>query len=167
VKTLCALIASSAACVLLGCDATLRNVPSKALAGSNAPPDGVPWVESRRYDVYLYQGGPNGGQLLFHDRLALGDRLNGAAIDDGRPKWEVNYDAGPMSNASIEIEFHENGSLKKAAITTNPKSAAVVEAGTAALSVQDEIEKKELERLKRKKDLQDAKDALNKKPSSE
>ena len=41
----------------------------------------------------------------------------------------TNYRSGPFSDASLEIEFHGNGSLKKLDLSADNKPSQVIEDG--------------------------------------
>lgn len=115
---------------------------------------GIPWVEPRLYDVYVIRKNELGQiEVLSFSRHALVDRVNGAPLE-GHDIWEVNYSAGPFSDASLELEMDANGSLKKATLksTSAPLSQAA-DAAKSAVSVEEEIEKQRHAELKRRKEM--------------
>jgi hypothetical protein len=77
--------------LVLGCSATLR---SELL--SNSPPaklKGVPWVEPRVYEVFVYQQTKKGADapLVYYARHALTDKVNDLPLKDHRI-WVINPD---------------------------------------------------------------------------
>lgn len=130
-------------------------------------PQGVPWVESREYDVFVYTFKKDSKDnsykpvKLHYGRYALGDKVNGKIIDNKRAKWTTNYKGQIFSDGGISLAFHENGSLKEAKISSAPgieKGTKIVGQG---LNVVDEIEKKELDRLEREKKIKETRKALD------
>jgi len=144
------ILSCCAAVLLSGCSSTLIN--ERTDASGLEQPTGVPWVESRRYDVYVYAVTKNESEeprLLHYGRYLLGDKVNGKLIDPQRPIWMTNYRSGPFSDASLVMDFHENGNLKKVELNADSKPAQAVETLTVPLNLQDQIQQKELERLQR------------------
>ena len=144
---------------LAGCGATLVSKPVTSFDS----PDGVPWVEPKMYEVYVVRGvgdSSTEGKVHSHGRYLLSDTVNGQVIDPGRPKWVVNYSAGCFSDGSVELSLHSDGSLKDVKLTSSANVAEAVRAGTAVAGLAESLEEKQLEGLKRKKELKDAKDAL-------
>jgi hypothetical protein len=146
-------MASLAAAIFL-CGCTARLVSRKVEDFSS--PAGIPWVESREYEVFVY----GRGRLLYFGRHRLGDTVNDVLIDDKRDRFELNYSSTPFSTANLLVELYENGALKKATLDGKDGSAAALSSVDEGLSLSDEMEKRELERLEREKKLRDAKKAL-------
>ena len=154
------LVATSIAILgLSGCSTSVVN----AVADDNfSDPVGIPWVESREYDVFIYRVGADGKTTPLHfGRYALGDKVNGKIIDPSRKRWVSNYKSEMFSDGGLSLTFHENGSLKEAKISSSSGAVDGLKTGTQLLNVTDEIEKKKLERLEREKKLKDVREALS------
>lgn len=147
---------------LAGCSANLKNISVDSFANAK----GVPWVESKSYEVKIYQIGANSSKdrLLEFGVYELSDRVNGEEIDAARSKWTVNYSAGPFAKGGLKLTMHPNGTLKMVSIDSEPQVKSSGDAATAVVSIEDEIEKKEVERLKReleRRETQNKLDALD------
>jgi hypothetical protein len=177
-KTAISVLWGTLVLVSAGC---ASNISSKPVKEADAV-EGVRWIETRQYDVYVYVGGaptkeivgPDGkkivlgkpNQLYFgtHDLL---DRVNGIVLDSNRPIWEVNYKADTFSDGTLNLEFHDNGSLKKAKLLGKGGTADAARAATSAVKAQEDVAadkisdiERETKRLKAEKELRDARKAL-------
>lgn len=138
--------------LIFGCSVNIINRPGN---NDNGDIQGIPWVETRPYDVYVFIGvgdDNTDAKQLSYSRLDLLDKVNNIIIDENRPKWETNYKAGPFSSGTLEIDFHEAGNLKKISTTNKTGASKIIESGKAVIEVPESIEKKELEKLKREKE---------------
>jgi hypothetical protein len=146
---------------LAACSTSLLNEPDNT---EFMKPSGIPWVEAREYDVYVYQFRSKNGSTdvkpLHYGRYVLSDKVNGKIIDPNRPKWTTNYRSAAFSDGSLKLTFHENGSLKEAQVTSQPGAAEGLQTITESLDVTNQIEKKELERLEREKKMKETREAL-------
>lgn len=158
--TLISLMAILLSASLTACSTSLSNEPDNT---NFSDPKGVPWVESREYDVYVYLfpgGTTTNAKPLHYGRYALSDKVNGEVIDAGRQKWTTNYKGAAFSDGTLKLTFHENGSLKEVQITSQPSAVEKLQALTEGLDITNEIEKKELERLEREKKIKEIREAL-------
>ena len=155
-----------------GCRTTIQNYPVGAANFASAS-KGVPWVEPRQYDVYVYQGAGSptppatNATQIYYGRHYLLDEVSGKLIDTGRPRWQTNYKAWLFADGTIILSFDEYGSLKKAEVTSTTGLPEVARAGAAVAETPESIEKEKLERLERElkilettKKIQEARDAL-------
>ena len=147
---------------MAGCSAKLVNEYD---TDNFAAPKGIPWVESREYDVFVYNlhlvNGTASAKPLHYGRYALSDKVNGKVIDSDRDKWTTNYKGEAFSAGTLNLSFHENGSLKKGHITTQPGTANALSASTELLNLSDSIDEKEVKRLENEKKLRDLRKELD------
>lgn len=147
--------------ILTGCNSTLINQKP----GSNGPV-GIPWTETRAYDVYVFVGGESTYTLnaatspsyvatqtpkqIYVGTYDLLDFVNDKPIDPARQKWEINYRAMLFSDGGLELALDDNGAVKRAKITGKPGTASAVNAATTIVKRKDDLETEELADLKRK-----------------
>jgi hypothetical protein len=138
------------ACLLSSCSSTITN---KRVAEFSQDLEGIPWVETRSYDVYVYQArGEKDPILLYYGRHDLVDKVNGKIIDENRLKWVTNYRGQAFSDANLSLEFYDSGTLKKAGITSLSGAERAAKAAGAVLEIPDKLEERSQIEMKREKD---------------
>ncbi|MEM7144868.1 MAG: hypothetical protein AAF591_07010 [Verrucomicrobiota bacterium] len=109
---------------------------------------GVPWVESREYDVYVLQGTPISTtnkkptlpNIVYLGQHHLTDKLNNYT-DTSRKKWSTNYKADPFASGTLGVDLNDIGELKK--VTVSSKSGTAQAASAGAVIVEKSTEFKD------------------------
>jgi len=169
--------------MMSGCNTVLKNHSVSSREELLRAKRGIPWVETRQYDVYVFRGktapGPcadaDGNVIscqptpvpIYYGRHDLLDQVSGVEIDPKRRRWETNYEARTFSDGTLLLEFDELGVLKKAELTGSAGLGDAAKTANTAAGIPEAIQKKddaeqeaELKRLETKKKIRDARKAL-------
>lgn len=159
-----------------GCRTTIQNHPV-GKDEFNEASMGIPWVEPRLYDVFVYQrtaATPTDASKItqvYYGQHYLLDEVSGTDIDididTPRRRWQTNYSAWLFADGSLTLTFDGYGSLKKAEVTSKTGMPRAAKASAAAAGTFEGLEEKKLERmeteleiLETKKKTRDARKAL-------
>jgi hypothetical protein len=185
-RPLLTLLGPSFLMALVGCNTVLKNHLVRSHEELLAAKRGIPWVETRQYDVYVFEGGKapdkdekctdrRGNKVpclpvpvqIYYGRHELLDEVSGVEIDPERRRWETNYEARTFSDGTLHLDFDELGALKKVELTGSSGLGDAATAASAAAGVPQPIQRnedaekeQELKRLQTEKSLRDARKAL-------
>jgi hypothetical protein len=136
--------------LICGCRSS---VTSYKVSSIDDAPNGVRWIETRPYNIYVFVGGSttvvhipagdhtpakdvkeNSPKLLYYGTTNLLYKVNGVTLDPNPNIWDVNYSGDLFSEGTFTIELNSDGTLKSAGVVSDSASGGASSSGSSTAS---------------------------------